>query len=222
MSSADWCRVRWVDVRDVPTSLVHTLSDGERARVSRLHRPADRARSTAAAVLLRQMAAAASGVPAEQVQVDRTCPRCDRSHGRPRLPGLGLDASITHAGDLAGVALSSAGAVGLDVEPVEPDRVGGLGSRLLAPEERAAGPAELLRYWTRKEAVVKATGAGIGIGLSRVVVSPPHESPRLLSYPGRPNLSMRLVDLRGRPGHLASAAVVTDRPVVFSEALHRW
>lgn len=222
MFPADWCRIRWVDVRDVPTSLTHTLSDAERARVARLLRPADRARSTAAAVLLRQMVAAASGVPAGQVQVDRTCPRCGRAHGRPRLPGLGLDASITHCGDLAGVAVSSAGAVGLDIEPVEPDRVGRLGSRLLAPGERAAGPADLLRYWTRKEAVVKATGEGIGIGLSRIVVSPPHQAPRLLSYPGRPNLSMRLADLRGRPGHLASAAVVTDRPVRFSEAFHQW
>jgi phosphopantetheinyl transferase len=46
-----------------------------------------------------------------------------RHHGRPRLPGTGLHASISHSGATVAVAVSSAGAVGVDVQQVVDDSV---------------------------------------------------------------------------------------------------
>jgi 4'-phosphopantetheinyl transferase len=56
----------------------------------------------------------AVGRPAGALVFDRTC-RCGAQHGKPVLPG-GPGFSLTHAGDLVGVAVHPGGAVGLDVE----------------------------------------------------------------------------------------------------------
>jgi 4'-phosphopantetheinyl transferase len=98
---------------------------------------------------------------------------------------------------------------------------------VLAPSEIAClerlPPAETTRaflsYWTRKEALVKATGDGITESLPGVVVSPPEEPARLLSYEGKPALAERTVmaDLHRGPGHVATAAVIGDGPYTFSE-----
>jgi 4'-phosphopantetheinyl transferase len=105
------------------------------------------------------------------VAVDRTCPRCGEPHGKPHLrlaerPPLAgaLNLSIAHVGQWVAVAPSSAGPVGVDIEelPVATDEK----LRSVAPSstERAwspeIDPATFLRYWVRKEAVVKASGDG--------------------------------------------------------------
>ena len=82
------------------------------------------------------------------------------------LPGLGLHASITHSGEIVGVALSAAGPLGLDVEQVRERDISDLTRRVLGSGERSENPEDFFRYWTRKEAVVKATRDGIGVGLS--------------------------------------------------------
>lgn len=69
--------------------------------------------------------------------ITRVCPRCGSSaHGRPLASG-GAQVSISYAEDLVAVAWSRTGAVGIDIER---------GDRLA---------------WTRLEALLKATGAGI-------------------------------------------------------------
>jgi hypothetical protein len=50
------------------------------------------------------------------VVVDRSCPSCGRHHGRPHLPGTGLDVSISHSGATVAVAVSNAGPVGVDAQ----------------------------------------------------------------------------------------------------------
>jgi 4'-phosphopantetheinyl transferase len=74
------------------------LSDGEGARRDGLWDAGQRAQFTVAAALLRLVVAPLTAQAADRVVVDRSCPSCGRHHGRPCLPGTGLDASISHSG----------------------------------------------------------------------------------------------------------------------------
>jgi len=104
--------------------------------------------------------------------------------GKPELTGpAGRDVhfSLSHSGDRCVIAVSAEGPVGVDVEEIRqvPELVGIAQSRF-APGEAAeilalSGEQRLrtfYRCWTRKEAYLKATGAGIGgDSLQRVEVS---------------------------------------------------
>lgn len=222
MESGRFCAVAWGRAASLPSAAVGLLTLAERARLDRLLRAEDRQRSAAATVLLRLLACAVTGVRAHAIRIDRTCQRCLGNHGPPQLSLPGIEASVSHSGDLAGAAVSLAGPVGLDVEMVRPQRVRRVATHVLADDERVEDPSDLVRYWTRKEAVVKATTDGIGVGMSGVRVTPPSRAPELLSYPGRPDLRVQLHDLRAGPGHFASVAVLTDDRVEVTEQFVDW
>ena len=213
------CVVWWAGPTDYSPGLDRLLSTVEVARAARLRRPEDRIRQILGATMLRLAAAAETGTPPTAVTVDRTCPTCSEPHGRPGLPGTGLHASITHSGDLVGLALTRTGPVGLDVERVSDVDIAGLGRSVLHADERAA-PLDhdgFFAYWTRKEAVVKATGDGLRAALAEVRVSGPAEPPAVLAYPGRGRLPAVLVDLHPGIGYRAALAVLTDGPVRVDE-----
>jgi len=202
-----------MDGRHVRPDDEELLSEEEHRRVARLLRPADRALRTAGIVLIRRVVGEEFGMDPRDVQIDRTCPQCSDSHGRPTLPNLDVHASITHAGHIAGLSLCRAGLVGLDIEQPARCAVRGLSRQTLGPGEGATTAAELCRYWTRKEALVKATGDGIGVGLCDVLVTGPYDAPRLVSYPRRPDMRAMLLDLDVGDGYLASVAILTAEPV---------
>jgi phosphopantetheinyl transferase len=83
------------------------------------------------------------------------------------------------------VAVSNAGEVGVDVQQVEDGSVQELSPLVLAEAEagHVAVARDFFTYWTRKEALVKATGDGVTVPLPHVVVSPPGTPPRVLGYP---------------------------------------
>jgi 4'-phosphopantetheinyl transferase len=189
------------------------LSPAERERRSALQRAEDRARFTVAAALLRLAAARRLGTPAGQVTVDRTCDDCGRPHGRPRLPGTGLAASISHSGDRVAVALSGTAAVGVDVEQIKPVSVEQLAGHVLGEDEAAATLGEFFCYWTRKEAVVKATGDGLRMALPKVVVTRPGQPPALLRYGDRTDLVASMADLDAGDGYAAAVAALTREPL---------
>lgn len=81
-------------------------------------------------------------------------------HGKPRVPGL-PEFSIAHEGGWVLCALASAGAVGVDVEPLVMPASLPCWRWVFDAEERAAAgsPRAALAIWTAKEAVLKAAGA---------------------------------------------------------------
>jgi 4'-phosphopantetheinyl transferase len=174
----------WSVALDVPphrlTALESSLSDPERARAARFHFRRDRDRFSAARGTLREILGAYLGRPPGEVDFaygpqgkPRLAPSGPESPGGPQ--GLGgdrdapLDFNLSHAAGLALVALVRGRPVGVDVEAHRP--LGDLlamarsvmtGAELAAfqalPEE-ARAPA-FFTLWTRKEAYMKATGAG--------------------------------------------------------------
>jgi 4'-phosphopantetheinyl transferase len=214
----DSCLVWWADVADYQIRHESVLSHEEVERAGRMRRAEDQVRRRLGAALLRLAAGSVLGQPPERVLVDRTCPRCSAPHGRPVLPGTGLHASITHSAGLVGIALTGVAPVGLDVERISDVDLAGLAGIVLHPDERAPDGDAFFTYWTRKEAVVKATGDGLGVPLTEVRVTPPAQRPRLLGYPGRADgLPAHLVDLRPADGYRAALAVLTAGPVPVVE-----
>ncbi len=142
-------------------------------------------------------------------------------HGKPHLPGGGLEFNLAHSGDAGLLAVSERGPVGVDLETAErtPDH-GRLAARVLSARERAtfdALPADqrraaFLRVWTRKEAYLKATGEGLSFGLDKISVTlAPGDPPRIDHVEGRPDAPARwrLHDLS--PGDGAHGALATGQ-----------
>ena len=197
------------------------LSDAERKRAATYRHDGDRARFEVGALLVRTVVGRICGVPGRAVTVDRTCDWCGRAHGRPRVPGSGLHLSVSHSGDIVVVAVSVDGPVGVDVEQVTGrgffDHVA-LISRVFDASERAhiTNAGEFLTSWTRKEAVLKATGNGLRVPPADVLVTPPHAAPDLLALRGRPRPHCRMADVDIGADYRAAVAVLTPSPVTFT------
>ena len=228
--SADECQVWWATPRHRLAWHDGLLDGAEHARRDRLRRAGDRDRFSVAVALTRIVLGAHLGVAPTQVSIDRTCPRCDLPHGKPRLMGSppAVEFSISHSADRIAVAMAAGGtAVGVDVEELaRSEDVAELSRLVLSSPELAElarfDPKEhgavLLRYWTRKEAIVKATGDGLNEPLTNLTVTPPDQDPRLLDWATRSDAPRRfaLHDLNPGTGYVASLAVV-DGPVAVSE-----
>jgi 4'-phosphopantetheinyl transferase len=73
-----------------------------------------------------------------------------------------------------------------------------------------------LTYWTRKEAILKATGEGLATPMAAFSVSRPDQTPSVTSWPRAPERVswLWLDDLHPGAGHLASLAVVGESRMV--------
>jgi len=149
------------------TCAVH-LSDEEQRRAARFHFPVDRARFALCRSTLRRLLAKATGTPALDLRFG------EGPHGKPFLTGLqnAPHFNLSHTRGLALIAIARAHALGVDAEAS--DRA--LNARELAgrvftpaeiatlePLEGAALAERFFRYWTAKEALLKATGRGLSL-----------------------------------------------------------
>ena len=193
------------------------LDPTEGTRVNRVTNAEDRTRQIAGAVLLRLAAGHLVDIDPAAVCVDRTCDTCGQPHGRPRLIGTDLHASISHSGDRIAVALTRAGHVGIDVEQISPIDLAELASGVLGLEEHANSTTDFFIYWVRKESVVKATGDGVVAALERARVSRPSEAAMLLDYPDRAPLAATITDLHPGDDYVAAVTVLATGPIIVTE-----
>lgn len=213
--------VWWVRLSEVRADVEGLLSPVERARAAAYRRAEDRVRFQLGVAIMRLVLARELGCTAGDVELDRTCPDCGKPHGKVRLvaPRSGWELSVTHSGDLVGVAVSTVAPLGLDVEEVRAVDVENMAPLVLTPDEYRPGmsPTDFLRYWTRKEAVVKSTGDGLRQPLNLLSVTPPRHAAAVIAWPGREETAVRLYDLPDRAGHLAALAVLTTTDVTITE-----
>jgi 4'-phosphopantetheinyl transferase len=213
-----YCDLYWARVDAAADRVAKTFLDAsEEARSRQLRRLEDRERFVLAAALLRVVVALRAGLAPEEVRIDRTCARCGGAHGRPRVVGHGLEVSVSHSGALVVIAATSAGRVGVDVERVRPIDHVSLSDEICRPGEARPDlePASFYKLWTRKESVLKATGAGLRLSMAEVGVTAPGDPPRLLSYAGDTSIECEMADIRPSAGYVGAVTVLGASPVVF-------
>ena len=193
------------------------LGSGDRRRDEPHHRT--RASLTADS-LLRQLLAQHASVDPLTLSLQKRCRTCGASgHGKPGVFGRpDLHVSLSYAAGLAAAAFCAEAPIGVDVETVVAADFDGFDRVALAPEEANRisdlTGARLLharcRLWTRKEALLKATGHGLTVDPTQIVVSGPDEPAALEHWPaaGAPVGTMQVVDVDlrrlGTPDELAA------------------
>jgi len=210
----------WRGVLDLPapsvTRSAALLSPEEQATASRFHFAGDRRRFIVAHGMLRSVVGAYLATEPSALRFDR------RPGGKPALIATAgarpLCFNLSHSGELALLAVADDRDVGVDVERIRPlADARGISERHFAAPERArlrAAPADrtaelFFTYWTRKEAVLKATGDGFLSALDELDVSGvPPGCPGPLVVSDRAGLSHRLVviDLRPADGYAGALA----------------
>ena len=128
------------------------------------------------------------------------------------LPG-GPGFSLTHAGDLVGVAVHPDGAVGLDVERERAlDDLAAMAAHVSSPAETVPDTVAFFMLWTRKEALLKATGTGLATPMADITLGP--SGVRQWVGADAPDEPMWLRDLHPRPGYRAAVAGIGVAPPV--------
>jgi 4'-phosphopantetheinyl transferase len=193
------------------------LDDSERHRSAHFRLPADRDRFVLGAALLRIAAGLRLRAAPSAVVVDRACDDCGRPHGKPRLPGTDLHASVSHSGNVVLVSLTGVGPVGVDVEVIRTLDLGAIAAYTCTATEQqhVRGLADFFAYWTRKESVLKATGEGLRRPMTDVFVAEPDTPPALLGLAGGPPPACQMADLPAGPGYVAAVAVLAAQPMAF-------
>ena len=202
---------------------LHLLDADEQRRAQRFVQPVHRERFIAAHAGLRRLLAACTGALPESLQFERV-----GIHHKPRLQSATLRFNLSHSQDWAAVAIADGCEVGIDIEavrPIEPE----LPQRYFSAQEQSAlaqlSGAEWLegcfRAWTRKEALLKAIGAGLALPLGEFTVSLATNAPAALLASALPELHVEdwsLVHLDRIPGYCGALAVPrgVERVAIFT------
>ncbi len=192
------------------------LDDEEHARSQRFLQPGDRRRFVVSHVSTRVLLARCLNVLPEAIRYDAN------GDGKPRVaPELGpLEFSLSHSGAVGLLAVTPDRPVGIDVEHLR-DMADAL---LIAQQHFAraeiealrsvplnARPAAFLRYWTHKEALVKATGEGLSRPLDSFEVDMTDSTAALKRFDSSPGdrCGWSLRELKSPTGLVAAGAVAS-------------
>jgi len=211
----------WRGSLDLPAwrgdAMVEVLTPDEVTRADRFHFEADRRHWIVARGCLRNLLGRYLGMHPGEIQFNYN------KFGKPSLAESidksNLNFSLAHSGSLALYALTLKRQIGVDVECMRPDFTGDK----IAWTYFSAREAERLdqipvalrqqaffNCWTRKEAFVKAIGAGLSAPLDQFEVSlAPNEPAALLSTHWDHQEASRwsLAALDPGPGYVAAVAV---------------
>ena len=193
------------------------VTPAEESRARRMGSPRRSREFLVARGALRRVLAGALGIDPLVVPIR------EGAHGKPdlvprgpSLPPIGFN--LSHSGDRFIVALALSVDPGVDVELIRPRRsLDRLARHCFSPAEQRAVADDpdpmhaFYRVWSRKEAVIKADGRGVSIGLDRFDVSA-GDPPALLHarWDGAvPDEAARwsLRSLDAGPGYAAALAV---------------
>lgn len=166
------------------------LSPDELARAARFRFEKDARRFTVARASVRSILGAYVHCGGHDLHFEYS------QQGKPSLDGINpnIHFSVSHSGELAMLALTLDGEVGIDVELIRPEvEIEKLSERFFSPAERESlralshnhRVAAFFRCWTCKEAFLKAQGVGLSRSLDSfdVEVNPEHPARILATRP---------------------------------------
>jgi 4'-phosphopantetheinyl transferase len=149
-------------------------------------------------------------------------------HGKPFLPGAELCFNLSHSGALLACAIACGVEVGVDIEEMRvSSNLESLAAHVLSPSEleawsrlpEAAKEANFFACWTRKEAVLKATGDGIGAGLTGFSVANVEPGAFGMAKVESPSASLSLLSFEPVKGYAGAIALRgKPRPVRYLRA----
>lgn len=154
---------------------------------------------SATRTLVRLVVADVLGVDPKDVPPEvRQCQHCGGPHGPPRVPGADVALGVARSRDLVVVAsipapAGSLNAVGVDIEDIPARSTMPPANAILSATEiagrgsssrsvRDIDEIELLRIWTRKESVLKATGHGLAVPMSALDLTAPGQPLGLMRW----------------------------------------
>ncbi|PSH62183.1 4'-phosphopantetheinyl transferase family protein [Phyllobacterium sophorae] len=216
-----WLRPRFyailaLDVpRQTPVCSGLPITAEEWGRAQRYKHVMDRNRSLVAWSALRVLLGVLFETQPELVEIARTV------HGKPLVPD-GPSISISHSGELAVIALSSALSIGVDIEAIKDSAVFAPAvldtltkSELAYFSDRTGDAAFLLRAWTRKEATAKVLGAGLSFDFRSLSVLDGYGCRfKVLFHQPDGQVFVNGIDLDLRDGYIAALASTQTIPEV--------
>lgn len=205
-----------------------TLSACERERAGRLLRAADRRRAVLRWALLRHLLGSYLGEPPASVRL------ISSPLGKPGLDcDSELQFNVSHRAGLVLYAFSWGRSVGVDLEHARPvAEADDIVASLCAPAEvlrytalaPLLRPSAFLRLWTCKEAYVKGTGEGLGLGLDQFAVVGSGDRAHVRRLDGSPldRDDWHLLGLWVDDAHRAAVACPGAPPELLRRRLTRW
>lgn len=193
------------------------LSEDELSRMHRFHFERHRRRYAVGRATLRCLLAKYYGVAPASLKF------CEGPAGKPVLSGAWaaseIQFNVAHCEDLALFGITRGALIGVDVEQIrEIPEADHLVRQFFCPEEAnvfsrlppVQRPQAFFNLWTRKEALLKATGEGVAHSLNRVEVSLlPEEQASIRKLP--PEFGQidqwSLVEVTSQPKYAAAVAV---------------
>lgn len=200
------------------------LPPEEQGKADRFRRSEDRRRHILGRAGLRRLLGRALGQESSAIRL------IIQPSGKPTLEGGGPEFNLSHSGNVVLIALGSGPALGVDVEQSRPmSDFRAVAQRFFHAQEiadlrrlpEAAALDAFFRCWTRKEAVSKAVGLGLGLPLDRYrVACLPHEPPRLLEFSGEePPATWSIIDLGPADAHAGALAIPANPVTVVRRSL---
>ena len=184
------------------------LTSDELVRADRFHFERDRRMFISCRATLRRLLAERIGTSPESLVFE------SGPQGKPSLPGSDISFNLSHSGQWFACAISSGGALGMDIERIQPlDDMLGMAQHFFAPAEverlfaipESERTQSFFQCWTRKEAVIKATGEGVTRPLNSFEVSFGRGAiPALLRLDGQLNPPWPMHSFEPAPGYLAA------------------
>ncbi len=203
------------------------LSTAEIARAERFVQPKDRQRFISARTALRGILGSYLGLPPAAISFRINAHGKPYLHSAPAPAPAMLQFNLSHSGDWALCAVTTAGEVGVDIERVRPRAQAyrlKVAQRFFSAHEyhaiNSAGPTGIdsafFSGWTRKEAYIKCHGKGLAIPLATFTVSIGAATPAALIQSDWNPVDVtqcRLYDLDVPAGYYAALALLNTKPV---------
>lgn len=211
-----------------PTDLA-LLDASDRQRAARMRMPAVAGEFVSCRAAVRRILAPLLGVEPREIRLGRRpCPGCGSAeHGPPMVvaPRCEWWISIAHSAGAGLLAVADA-PVGADLEGARELPVDELVNVALSPTEagqlrslarKSERTRAFLRCWTRKEAVLKATGVGITTDLTAIEAQPLRDGPVTVAVGSTP---WTVTELALPRAWAAAIALPTDRERTVALSAH--